>query len=119
MEIKVFNFREHSQKGSTNCDSLRNLVCTSNVCSCFSNYVWNGTDCTCGTQQYWDGLACMTNQGYQQPCSTSLPCYSYLFTCDSKTSSCLCVSWTSVATAWTSGRYSQYYTGSVTDLYTG
>ncbi len=109
LTIKPLTYGETCETGSTNCDKLRNLVCTSEKCQCYSNYVWNGTDCACTTDQYWDGLACLKNQGYQQPCSSSVPCYSR-FTCDQKTSTCLCASASTLY-------YTKYYTGSVTDLY--
>jgi len=93
LTYQPLSYGRSCSNGSNSCDSVRNLVCTSNVCSCYSNYVWNGTDCACGSQQYWDGLACLTSPGYQQTCSSSIPCYS-LFVCDTNTSSCLCSQYT-------------------------
>ena len=57
----------------------------------------------------------MTNQGYQQPCSSSLPCYSPLFSCDNVTNTCLCPKSQIGSYIY----YTQYYTGGVTDLYSG
>ena len=81
------------------------------MCACNGNSVWNGTDCACGSQQYWDGLACLTNQGYGQPCSSIVPCYSVLFVCDTLTSTCQCVAATLPSWCTTCYRYTQYYTG--------
>lgn len=57
LTVKPLTFGQSCVTGSSNCDWLRYLVCSSELCSCFSNRVWNGTDCACTTDQYWDGLA--------------------------------------------------------------
>lgn len=55
--VKPLTYSNTCVTGSSNCDSLRYLVCTTGTCTCYSNRVWNGTDCACLTNQYWDGLA--------------------------------------------------------------
>lgn len=55
--VKPLTYGQSCVTGSSNCDWLRYLVCSSEVCSCYSNRVWNGTDCACSSSQYWDGLA--------------------------------------------------------------
>lgn len=57
LTVKPLTYGQSCVTGSSNCDWLRFLVCTNQVCSCFSNRFWNGTDCACTTDQYWDGLA--------------------------------------------------------------
>lgn len=57
LTVKPLTYSETCVVGTTSCDSLRYLVCTSGTCVCDSNRSWNGTDCTCTATQYWDGLA--------------------------------------------------------------